>query len=70
MSGGPNNTPIATWFAVALAGIGMLGSVGGAWAMFEGRISRVEQSYSFSSSRLDRIENKIDRLIEGERGRQ
>lgn len=44
--------------------VGMLGSVGGAWAMFEGRISRVEQSYQFSDSRLTRIENKLDRLIE------
>lgn len=44
--------------------VGMFGSVGGAWAMFEGRISRVEQSYQFSDSRLTRIENKLDRLIE------
>lgn len=46
--------------------VGMLGSVGGAWAMFEGRISRVEQSYQFSDSRLNRIESKLDRLIENE----
>jgi len=46
--------------------VGMLGSVGGAWAMFEGRISKVEQSYQFSDSRLNRIELKLDRLIENE----
>ncbi len=46
--------------------VGMLGSVGGAWAMLEDRISKVEQSYQFSDSRLTRIENKLDRLIENE----
>ena len=46
--------------------VGMLGSVGGAWAMLEGRISKVEQSYQFSDSRLNRIELKLDRLIENE----
>ena len=46
--------------------VGMLGSVGGAWAMFEGRISKVEQSYQFSDSRLNRIVLKLDRLIENE----
>ncbi len=46
--------------------VGMLGSVGGACAMLEGRISKVEQSYQFSDSRLNRIELKLDRLIENE----
>ncbi len=46
--------------------VGMLGSVHGAWAMFEGRISRIEQSYQDSDARLNRIELKLDRLIENE----
>lgn len=46
--------------------VGMLGSINGAWAMFEGRISKVEQSYQFSDSRLNRIELKLDRLLENE----
>ena len=45
--------------------LGMLGAIVAAWMSFESRIGRVEQSVSYSESRLERIEQKLDRVIEG-----
>lgn len=44
--------------------IGMLGSVFGAYTALDRRVSQTEQASAFSAQRLDRIEEKLDRLIE------
>jgi hypothetical protein len=56
---------------MALGCLGMLGAIAGAWMSFDNRISRVEggyettkQQYDSTSARLNRIEDKLDRLIE------
>lgn len=44
--------------------IGMLGSIFGAYTALDRRVSQTEQSSAFAAQRLDRIEEKLDRLIE------
>lgn len=59
----------ADWLAIALA----LVSLGGTLYIEAthndrenaGRISALEQSRTDTTSRLDRIENKVDRLVDG-----
>jgi len=61
------------WFNPQTIGIAiaMLGSIAAAWASFENRVSKVESDYQSAAARfevtqnrLDRIEDKLDRLIE------
>jgi hypothetical protein len=51
--------------------LGMLGAIIAAWMSFDSRVTRVEsdyksavEHYNISTKRLDRIEDKLDRLIE------
>lgn len=47
-----------------MGAIGMLGAVGAAWMTLDGRITKVEAKTESAEARLERIENKLDRLIE------
>jgi hypothetical protein len=60
------SVPRSEWLSpgAVLGAIGMLAAIGGAWMMFESRITAVEQQSQFTTTRLDRIETKLDRLIE------
>jgi hypothetical protein len=49
---------------VVLGILGMFGAIAGAWMSFESRITRVESDYRTTVERLDRMDNKLDRLIE------
>ena len=61
---------------VMFAVLGMLAAVAAAWMAFESRITVVEQSNKFlkeqviqTDGKIDRIEDKLDRLIENRVGR-
>jgi len=47
--------------------LGMIASIGAAWVTFESRIARGEEAIASLSKRFERVEDKLDRLIE--RGR-
>lgn len=49
---------------VLFAVLGMLGAITMAWIAFESRITAVEQSNVFLTKQLDKIDGKLDRLIE------
>lgn len=49
---------------VLFAVLGMLGAISGAWLSFESRIARVEQANVFLTTQLERIDSKLDRIIE------
>lgn len=55
---------------VLFAVLGMLGAITGAWLSFESRIARVEQANVFLTAQLDKIDGKLDRLIENRNGVQ
>ena len=62
MSDGPENKWLAPSNLIGM--IGMLGAIGGAWMSFDSRITRVEERAQANSDRFDRIDAKLDRLIE------
>lgn len=62
-----NENKVPSWqFLFAL--IGMFAAIAAAWMAFESRITAVEQSNIFLAKQLDKIDGKLDRLIEN-RGR-
>lgn len=69
----PPEKTIDKWFNPQTIGLAlaMFGSIAAAWASFENRVSKVESDYQSAAARfevtqnrLDRIEDKLDRLIE------
>ena len=69
----PREKAVDKWFNPQTVGIAiaMFGSIAAAWMSFENRVSKVESDYQSAAARfevtqhrLDRIENKLDRLIE------
>lgn len=49
---------------VLMGALGMIGAIAGAWMSFESRITKVEEAAQTLSKRFDRVEDKLDRLIE------
>lgn len=44
--------------------VGLVVGAGGSYMAFDGRLSKVEESQAHSGARTERIENKIDWLIQ------
>ena len=60
---------LRTWFPLITWVLAILLSVGTAYATIATRLAVLEASASARENRLERIENKLDRLIEAQLGR-